>query len=170
MEKIRIIPIEEKYAESYRKIVDRVARERKFLAITEGFSLEQTKLFMRESIKNKQPNFFAINEKDEVIGWCDIRPKDFKAEKHIGYLGIGVLSSYRGKGIGTKLLETSLKAATEKGLEKIELEVLASNIRAYKMYKKFGFFEEGKRLKALKINGYYYDIVLMGKLLLNKRR
>jgi ribosomal protein S18 acetylase RimI-like enzyme len=50
-------------------------------------------------------------------------------------------------------------------LEKIKLSVIATNERAIGLYKRFGFQEEGRRLRELKYsNGSYADTILMARI------
>jgi len=74
---------------------------------------------------------------------------------------MGVHKDYRGQGLGTGLLDTTLDAAKEFGIERVELEVYTSNIRAIRLYDKFGFVHEGIKTKARKLDGEYYDIKVM---------
>ena len=83
---------------------------------------------------------------------------------HVGRLGVGLLPKYRGQGWGTMLVTEALSIAFNTGLERIELEVFASNTVAKKLYEKFGFHEEGRKRKARKLDGVYDDIVLFGLL------
>ena len=77
---------------------------------------------------------------------------------------MGLLSDYRRQGWGTKLVSEALKVAFEKDLERIELEVFASNAGAIKLYQNFGFCEEGCKRDARKLDGQYDDIVMFGLL------
>ncbi len=49
-------------------------------------------------------------------------------------------------------------------LERIELEVFASNVGATKLYQNVGFFEEGCKQNARKLDGQYDDIIMFGLL------
>lgn len=87
----------EEYIISYSEVLDTVAREKIYLAKLEGFPLEETKTFMRNTIEKKTPFLLAVNtDTNQVVGWCDAQPKTEK----IGYLGLGLLRDYRGQGIG----------------------------------------------------------------------
>lgn len=69
------------------------------------------------------------------------------------------------------LLQKALEHAKERNnLEKVELEVFESNINAIRLYEKFGFQHEGKRINSRKLDGKYDNIVLMGKWLLEEER
>jgi RimJ/RimL family protein N-acetyltransferase len=44
---------------------------------------------------------------------------------------------------------------------RVELEVLAFNLRAIQCYKRCGFVEEGRKRKACFSDGEYRDVVIM---------
>ena len=48
------------------------------------------------------------------------------------------------------------------GLDRIELEVFASNVRAVELYRRTGFVEEGRRRCARKLDGVCDDILMFG--------
>ena len=157
-----IVYSNEKYAESYNKTVDEVARERKYLSTVNGFSLDSSKWFINHMVSNKYPQYFLILN-ENVIGWCDINPKDVPEYQHVGILGIGILKDYRNKGYGKKLLLKSINHAKEiNHLEKIELTVFESNNTALELYKSIGFKIEGKKEKARKIDTVYDNEIIMG--------
>jgi ribosomal protein S18 acetylase RimI-like enzyme len=112
------------------------------------------------NIRNKIPQIVAV-EGETVIGWCDIVPNRGEGFTHCGRLGMGVLQGHRGKGIGTRLMEDAILAAKEFGLERVELEVYASNVPAVNLYEKRGFVHEGVKKKARKLDGKYDDVLLM---------
>lgn len=78
---------------------------------------------------------------------------------------MGLLSAYRGQGLGSSLLEKTLEKAKEFGLEKVELSVYTSNVNAIALYRKFGFTEEGLIKHYRKLDGQYFDCLSMAKFL-----
>jgi RimJ/RimL family protein N-acetyltransferase len=58
-------------------------------------------------------------------------------------------------------MERTVEKAKVKGIERVELEVYASNIPAISLYEKSGFVREGVKRKARKLDGGYDDIVVM---------
>lgn len=85
-------------------------------------------------------SFIAVDGYDNVVGFCYIMLKRKKNDKHlVGSLGIAVKDNYQGKGIGSLLLETVLKAICDYDIKRITLGVVKDNVRAIKLYKKFGF-------------------------------
>jgi len=157
---IQIVPISENYIIGFHKCLDSVARERQYIGFIQAPPIESTKEFILSNIKNNVPQFIALKE-DDVIGWCDISPLRGDGFTHCGRLGMGVLKDYRRQGIGTKLMERTIIEAKERGIERIELEVYASNTPAINLYEKRGFNHEGVKRRARKLDGVYDDIIVM---------
>ena len=131
--------------------------------MVEAPPLDAARLFVTENIKRGVPQFVAL-EDGRVVGWCDTLPGDVKlGTAHIGRLGMGVIQSHRGQGLGRKLAEATLQRARDRGFEKIELGVFASNTVAIALYQKLGFVEEGRKLRGRKYDGIYDDLVLMAQ-------
>jgi len=58
----------------------------------------------------------------------------------------------------------AIAAAWEVGMTRIELEVLASNPKAIRLYEKLGFVHEGVKRRARHLDGAWDDNVLMALL------
>ena len=78
-----------------------------------------------------------------------------------------MVKEWRRQGVGTALLATLLEWATANPLiEKVCLDVNATNSNAIRVYKKLGFVEEGLRSKDIKRGpGRYVDTVTMARFL-----
>ena len=157
---IDIIPISEEYIEGFHGCLDSVARERIYLAGVKAHPIDSTREFVLNNIQNNIPQYLAVDGK-RVVGWCDIIPRRGLDFAHSGGLGMGVHKDYRGQGIGIRLLNDTIDAAKEFGLERVELEVYTSNTRAIRLYLKRGFVVEGVKKKARKLDGEYFDIQVM---------
>jgi L-phenylalanine/L-methionine N-acetyltransferase len=152
------------FAESFCQAVDTVARERKYLGSTTGFPLEKMLDFVKFIVDQNLAQYYAVDN-DKVVGWCDIIPKSYQGLTHVGVVGMGILADYRGKGLGTLLLEKTIEHAGLNGIEKVELDVYQSNAPAIALYRKMGFEVEGNRIKGRKLDNEYDNILLMGKFL-----
>ena len=86
-----------------------------------------------------------------IVGWLILD------ELHIAT--IATHPEFRMQGIGKKLLLHALKSARDEGVIRSFLEVRESNDAAIKMYKSFGFVEDGRRKEYYKDNNE--DAVLM---------
>lgn len=149
--------------ESFWTALDQVARERKYLMFLEGPEIEGTRTFIREIIQRKWTQILAIDG-ERVIGWCDIVPCSREGTTHVGHLGMGLIQAYRSRKIGTELMDRALRDSFRKGLQRVELDVMASNQKAIGLYQKFGFQIEGTKRKARFLDGSYEDIITMGLL------
>lgn len=148
--------------EGYNRALDAVARELQFLRLTEAPPLSSSRDFVAGNIENGNPHFIALAG-DEVVGWCDICRDNSTGSQHVGSLGMGVMASQRGRGIGRALIEAALEQARSR-FRRVELDVYASNTSAIALYEKIGFTHEGRRLGAIHINGQDQDILMMGQL------
>jgi RimJ/RimL family protein N-acetyltransferase len=155
-----VAPIAPEYIESFRRAVDIVARERKYLTLLEAFPLPETRAFVLVLMEKGDPMFVALAN-GEVVGWCDIRRHPFPAHSHRGTLGLGVVPDYRGYGIGPRLMDQTLKQAAASGFVRIEFNVRADNLRAMQLYEKFGFVREGVLRDAVFVDGKFHDSIAM---------
>lgn len=153
-----IVPVQERYAASYRECLDVVARERRYLAQIEALPLERVEGFVRYSVAVDAIQFFALDG-ERVVGWADIFPNWAHAVAHCGSLGIGVHPDYRGQGLGRRLLVACIDKAWRKGLTRIVLEARADNHRAIALYEKLGFEREALKARAMRFDGVYFDAV-----------
>jgi len=160
---IEIIAISEAHIESFHRALDTVARERRYLAFLEAPPLESTRSFVLGLIAQGQPQFVALSDGD-VVGWCDVSRHERPIYAHVGTLGMGLLQPFRGQGIGTRLIRTTLAAAQAAGLTRIELSVYENNASAIALYKKIGFAVEGLSRNAARIDGVYENVIQMALL------
>jgi ribosomal protein S18 acetylase RimI-like enzyme len=104
----------------------------------------------------------AVFESDgRLVGTCTIgRNGHHLEDRHVGTLGIAVLPEWRGRGVGTALLEYALEKCPGV-FEIVELKVLAINEVAIKLYRTHGFVEFGRQPRSFKRGDRYLDDVLM---------
>ncbi|MBC8742780.1 GNAT family N-acetyltransferase [Paraburkholderia sp. UCT31] len=155
-----VVPISLEHAPGFRNALDAVARERIYLGQTEARSLEWANEVVANNVKNNHAHFVALHDND-VVGWCDIIPRTLPGFGHTGALGMGVVKSLRGCGIGKALLLATIQRAIETGLTRIELEVYVSNTTAIELYQRNGFIEEGVKRKVRFLDGKYDDVLIM---------
>jgi len=147
--------------DGFRACLDAVIRERKYLAMLHPFPLSETAAFIARNLEANNPQFVA-DAGGEIIGWCDVRRETIHSYVHVGHLGMGVATAWRGRGVGERLMRATLDAARAAGFEKIELSVYATNARARALYEKAGFVLEGTRVRGRKVDGEYEDVHMMG--------
>jgi len=84
---------------------------------------------------------FIASVDDEFVGMCDCfyGYSTFNAAPLINIHDVFVDDRFKGRGIGTALLEAVENEAKESGCCKITLEVREDNSRAQEVYQRFGF-------------------------------
>jgi ribosomal protein S18 acetylase RimI-like enzyme len=161
MTDVRIVATAEEYASGFNAVVDYVARERRYIGFVEGPSLESTREFVRSILGGAGLQFLAVAPDSTVVGWCDVIRNPLDGFRHVGRLGMGLLPEYRRRGLGRLLVTKAILSAHEAGIERVELEVFASNEVAIRLYRALGFVTEGIKRRARKLDGQYEDNVLM---------
>ena len=149
---------------SYHRCLDVVARERRYLALQAAPPIEESRAWVLPHLQQNHPFWVAVTG-PEVVGWCDITPHEREWFSHRSTLGMGVHPEFRRRGIGRRLLRAALAHARQIALERVELEVFASNHAARHLYEKAGFTVEGTLRRALKTNESYDDLIVMAKFL-----
>jgi len=98
----------------------------------------------------------------EIVGSLHIE----RSTHGFGEIGMAVAREWRGRGVGSALLAAAIEWARERGLHKLSLSVFAHNAAAIALYRKFGFVEEGRRVKHYRReSGELWDALEMGLLL-----
>src|SRR5213592_4552372 len=114
---IAIRQIREGDAPAFREVLDAVCRERRYLATLEAPSTECVQAFVSSNVKAGHPQFVA-EEDGKIVGWCDAIPGETSSGvAHVGRLGMGVLTGYRSRKIGRRLIEATIERARQLGLE-----------------------------------------------------
>lgn len=126
---------------------------------------DQERKWIQEHLGHPGQIVLLADVSGEIIGNISFENGPHRRIAHRGILGIAVVKDWRGRGVGSALLSTLLDWATANPvIEKVCLEVFATNQTAIRLYRKLGFVEEGVRLKDIKRgSGQYVDTVAMGK-------
>jgi RimJ/RimL family protein N-acetyltransferase len=126
-------------------------------------TLEEEKKWINNSLENSDNLILVAELNNEIIGLLHFSKKPKKKQNHIGEFGVSVHPNFQGQSVGRKLIETLLDWATDnEHIEKVFLNVFATNKTAIKLYKHLGFVEEGRHINAIKqLTGDYVDIIQM---------
>ena len=98
----------------------------------------------------------------EVVGSIHL-----DASRHgFAEVAMAIAGEWRGRGVGSALMAAGIVWARERGLHKLSLSVFPHNDAGIALYRKFGFVEEGRRVKQIRRqSGELWDTVEMGLLL-----
>lgn len=117
---------------------------------------------VRKTIQSPRGVYLVAEKEGILVGHAFLEILDLQNLSHIAQLNIAVHKGYQRKGIGTQLMERIIEWAKQSGrVEKIELNVRASNTGAIALYKKMGFFEEGCLKRHVKAGDRYIDDLVM---------
>jgi RimJ/RimL family protein N-acetyltransferase len=106
-----------------------------------------------------------------IVGHVDLRGRPEPFTSHRALLGMGVSQIFRRRGIGAAMVDHVLQWARNSGvLDVIDLEVLARNEPAVRLYQKAGFSLVCRIEDMFRIDGQSESYVLMTKNLGNAQR
>jgi len=107
--------------------------------------------------------YLAAEEAGKIVGHGFLKPRDLQAVAHVFVLTIAVHPGHSGRGIGTAIMAALADwARRTPGVEKVELLVRSGNEVGMRLYRKFGFSEEGRFRKRIRLpDGRYLDDVAM---------
>lgn len=105
---------------------------------------------------------FVADARGEIVGGINVQ-----ANRHgYGDIGMHVARAWRGRGVGSALMEAAIEWARARDLHKLSLGVFAHNAAGLALYRKYGFVEEGRRIKHYRRqSGELWDSIEMGLLL-----
>jgi putative acetyltransferase len=145
------------------ELLRRVASEGRFIR-TEVVPRSRLRSFRRQfrrSWTEEDASLVAVAG-GRVVGHLHIGREEHPVNRHVASLGMMVARELRGRGIGTALLAEAIRWAGEAGVEKIALTVYPDNEAARRLYRRFGFQEEGRLTGQSKKRAGYQDEIVMG--------
>ena len=140
---ICIEPMQEKYLPEVSKLFFEIYQYHDRI-LPEFFTSKTPESFIQyyQGLKDK-PNviFFVATENDTVIGYLSATIMDRPWQKRTPVCNmeeIGVISAYRHKGVGTRLVEALRQECRKRNIAYITLNVYDKNAPALQFYKKLG--------------------------------
>ncbi len=88
---------------------------------------------------DKKFDLVALHE-TRIVGWSFL----WKIESGEPTFGLGIADDFQGKGLGSKLMDSVMKTARERGLKKVLLTVVKDNPVAWQIYERRGFVKYGE--------------------------
>lgn len=106
--------------------------------------------------------FLVAECEGQIVGHAFLKTSSLNSLRYVADLNIAIHLGFQSKGIGKQLLSQLIDEAKHSSIEKIQLNVRASNTKAISFYKKMGFEEEGRLKNRVKVKGHYIDDLIMG--------
>ncbi len=131
------------------------------------FTVDGERAFL-ESMLNAPCGIMMIAEiEGEIAGNCALSPVgNMRRTAHRCEFAIALKRKYWGIGIGAAMMNAAFARAKAIGYKQIELEVIAGNDRAMRLYERFGFVQTGTIQCAIRYDdGAFRDALIMQKTL-----
>jgi len=141
--KVRDVPNDELYTSYYQTFI--TSGNDRFLDQTDAERRENFDDFFDRTKAQDEDASILLFYDDKVIGFSQVI---LLCEKGF-YNGIGIHPDYRKQGLGTKMLQLSMKRAEMNGMSEITLEVDVTNAAAINLYKRVGFHVDSGNVSFL---------------------
>ena len=139
-----------------------VVAERRFVRSDHASgSVRSYRRRFRRSWTWDEANLVAVDGR-RVIGHLAVSREAGSVVRHVATIGMAVAPEWRGRGVGSALMEEAIRWARSVGVEKLALSVYPHNDVARGLYRKFGFVEEGRLTGHSKKAAGYFDEIVMG--------
>lgn len=111
-------------------------------------TVEQEERFLQRVLNSPDDLMIVCEVDGKIAGNCSLMFMNKEKMRHRANVGIALLQEFWNRGIGTQMFVEMEKAAREKGVRQMELEVQEGNERAMHLYEKMGFRFVGHRPDA----------------------
>ena len=127
-----------------------------------SFAVDQEAEFLKARSESKNAIEIAAFIDGRIVGTAGIDPIGDKEKlRHRADFGIAVEKAYWGRGIGKALTLACIECARQAGYLQIELEVVAENASAVRLYESVGFREYGRNPKGFRARSGWQTLILM---------
>ena len=112
--------------------------------------------------KHLRHSRFVFEEDSKIAGWAALSPfSSREVYKGVAEVSIYVASGFRGKKIGSALMEKIITSSEQNGIWTLVSSVFPENEATLKLHAKFGFREIGRRERIAKLDGIWRDTILL---------
>jgi len=126
-------------------------------------TVEEEREFLAKAAAADNELYLVAEAAGAIIGTAHCRPPSPRfGFRHTASLGISVHRDWRGRGVGTALMQGLIDFARENPrIKRLELSVFHNNPGAIHVYEKLGFQHEGVRRSAFYKEGQFLDMIFM---------
>lgn len=127
-----------------------------------SFTVQQEAEFLKARNESKNAIEIAAFFDGRIAGTAGFEPIGDKEKiHHRAEFGIAVEKAYWGRGIGKALTLACIECAKQAGYLQIELEVIAENTPAVRLYESVGFREYGRNPRGFRARSGWQMLILM---------
>lgn len=141
-------------------VMRQIADEKRYIVAEDVVQkLSGDSALMHDDLEDRR--FFVATIDDEVVGWCGVETPRLDKLTHTGELTLGILEEYRGKDIGSHLIQRALAWARKSGFHKVYNSIPATNAAGIEFLEDHGWDTEAIRRNHYRIDGEFVDEVMM---------
>lgn len=127
-----------------------------------SLTAEQEAEFLKTQAESPNAIEIAAFVDGKIVGSAGIEPIGSKEKvRHRADFGIAVEKAFWGRGIGKALTLACIECAKQAGFLQLELEVVAENASAVKLYESAGFREYGRNPRGFRSRRGWQEVILM---------
>ncbi len=144
-----------------------LAHETEFLSEEPGevrTDLEEQASFLTKKLSSHVDLYILAEADGRVVGIASLDGSTMSRFGHGVRLVLGVRRDCWRQGVGRALVKTLLDWADTRGIVRIALEVVETNVGAIRLYESLGFEHEGRLRCRTKLGGTYFDNYLMARI------
>ena len=132
-----------------------------------SITIAQEEAFILRQLEDGRALMLLAEVDGALVGICHLTPASGSRRMlHRSNIAVSLCSACWGLGLGRAMMDALIGRAKEIGYEQIELEVVSTNARALRLYKRLGFEPCGTLPRAMKYaDGSYADLCQMIRLL-----
>lgn len=163
---IRMIAAED--ASEFLTLARQLDEETAYMMLESGertTTLAEQQMRIQEVLATVNSAVFVAEDDGRLVGYLEVTGGQAQRSRRTGCIVIGILQSYAGQGLGTRLFEQVNAWARAVGLHRLELTVMTHNAAGVALYRKMGFTIEGTKRHSLVVDGAWVDEYYMAKLL-----
>jgi RimJ/RimL family protein N-acetyltransferase len=149
-------------------LINRLAAEASLLfvvPIDPETGAEDLRQFLRATAVSGNNAVLVASDGGRLVGLATATGGVHPAKQATVEIGIGVIQTHHGRGIGRALMAGLEEWARVAGIHRLQLPVVTSNASAIALYRKSGFTVEGTLRQSARVNGRHLDQYMMAKLL-----
>ena len=126
------------------------------------FTVEQEAKFLKARSESENAIEIAAFIGGRIVGTAGVEPiGETEKIRHRADFGIAVEKACWGRGVGRALTLACIECAKQAGYLQMELEVVAENASAVRLYESVGFREYGRNPRAFRARTGWQTLILM---------
>ena len=136
---------------------------------------EEDRLYLREDVTKKEViegwirdlNYHRIfpllaEFQGQIMGDATLHRREYGWTRHTAKVRVTIARIFQHRGLGTKMVQELIGIATQEGLEKVLVELMAGQTVALRAFEKMGFRKVAMLPELVKdLTGRYHDLVVL---------